>query len=280
MCTNYVQSFKILASFCSWAGWFESYPVENPPRHVFAWCGSIVQIFTVNQSARRTLKLNGSSLFMLRVGVLGVGVSARSSQRNIWYSLGPPRSTFTGRNFSCRNLEKKWNLKTDRFTWPPIPLLHSKNQYCVMKTRDLSAMKERDLKFGKTIKFSFSMANCRNGTMLYCHLFIHLLPPAIILSGNAASFQNMCWSGKSAFFSASKHFYFLDTCIFVKKRQLLQCSMFFTTAMSISYYSIVWFLNLFSNMRNRMFCATGICYEGEGLSTVCLDVRIDGLVWF
>ena len=35
-----IQSFKILISFCSWAGWFESYPVENPRRQVFAWCGS------------------------------------------------------------------------------------------------------------------------------------------------------------------------------------------------------------------------------------------------
>ena len=35
-----MQSFKVLASFCSWAGWFESYLVENPQRHVFAWCGS------------------------------------------------------------------------------------------------------------------------------------------------------------------------------------------------------------------------------------------------
>ena len=31
---------KVLASFCSRAGWFESYLVENPRRHVFAWCGS------------------------------------------------------------------------------------------------------------------------------------------------------------------------------------------------------------------------------------------------
>ena len=36
----YIQSFKGLASFCSWAAWFESYLVENPQRHVFAWCGS------------------------------------------------------------------------------------------------------------------------------------------------------------------------------------------------------------------------------------------------
>ena len=40
MYTCYVQSFKILASFCSCVGWFESYLVENPQRHVFAWCGS------------------------------------------------------------------------------------------------------------------------------------------------------------------------------------------------------------------------------------------------
>ena len=26
----YIQSFKILASFCSWAGWFESYLAETP----------------------------------------------------------------------------------------------------------------------------------------------------------------------------------------------------------------------------------------------------------
>ena len=25
-----IQRFKILVSFCSWAGWFESYLVENP----------------------------------------------------------------------------------------------------------------------------------------------------------------------------------------------------------------------------------------------------------
>ena len=40
MYTCYIQSFKILASFCSWAGWFECFLVENPRRHVFAWCGS------------------------------------------------------------------------------------------------------------------------------------------------------------------------------------------------------------------------------------------------
>ena len=40
MYTCYIQSFKIVPSFCSWAGWFESYLVENQRRHLFAWCGS------------------------------------------------------------------------------------------------------------------------------------------------------------------------------------------------------------------------------------------------
>ena len=31
---------KILASLCSWAGWFECYPVANFRRHIFAWRGS------------------------------------------------------------------------------------------------------------------------------------------------------------------------------------------------------------------------------------------------
>ena len=35
------KSFKILASFCSWADWFEYYLVENSPRYIFAWCGSL-----------------------------------------------------------------------------------------------------------------------------------------------------------------------------------------------------------------------------------------------
>ena len=41
MYTCYIQSSKILASFCSWAGWFESYLFENARRHIFTWCGSI-----------------------------------------------------------------------------------------------------------------------------------------------------------------------------------------------------------------------------------------------
>ena len=39
MYTAISKSFKILASFCSWAGWFECYLVENSRRHIFG-CGS------------------------------------------------------------------------------------------------------------------------------------------------------------------------------------------------------------------------------------------------
>ena len=47
--------------------------------------------------------------------------------------------------------------------------------YCVMKKRDLSVIKERNLKY----KFSFSVENCKNWTVRYCGLFIYLLPPCV-----------------------------------------------------------------------------------------------------
>ena len=63
MYTCYIQQFKFLASNCSWAGWFESYLVENPRRHVFALRGSIValpdifSIFKFTQTYRTFLQL-------------------------------------------------------------------------------------------------------------------------------------------------------------------------------------------------------------------------------
>ena len=60
------------------------------------------------------------------------------------------------------------------YTRPLIHLLHTINQYCVMKKRDLFAMKERDLRFNKTVKFSLSVANLRNRAMLYGSLDIYL----------------------------------------------------------------------------------------------------------
>ena len=46
MYTCYIESFKILASFCSWAGWFESDLVKNLRRHIFAWCSSVDLLFS------------------------------------------------------------------------------------------------------------------------------------------------------------------------------------------------------------------------------------------
>ena len=43
----YIQSFNILASFWSWAGWFESYQFQNRWRHVVAWCGSSGSDFSI-----------------------------------------------------------------------------------------------------------------------------------------------------------------------------------------------------------------------------------------
>ena len=44
----------------------------------------------------------------------------------------------------------------------------------IMKKRDLFAMKERDLKFNKTVKISSSVANLRNQVMPYGSLDIYL----------------------------------------------------------------------------------------------------------
>ena len=41
----YLESFKILASLCSWVGWFESYLVKNHRRHILEWCGSCVHTY-------------------------------------------------------------------------------------------------------------------------------------------------------------------------------------------------------------------------------------------
>ena len=58
MYTCNIQSFKILATFWSWAAQFESYLVENPQRHIFAWCGSYNYLFP-----KRTGKIFQTLLF-------------------------------------------------------------------------------------------------------------------------------------------------------------------------------------------------------------------------
>ena len=53
-----------------------------------------------------------------------------------------------------------------------------------MKKRDLFAMKERELKFNKTVKISFSVANLWKQAMPYGSLDIYLRHTLIILSEN------------------------------------------------------------------------------------------------
>ena len=89
---------------------------------------------------------------------------------------------------------------------PPIRLLHSINQYCVMEKRDLFVMEERDLKFNKTVKFSLSVANLRNQAMLYGSLDIYLRHTLIVLSGNIDDSKICVEVGKSALFSMTTHF--------------------------------------------------------------------------
>ena len=51
-----------------------------------------------------------------------------------------------------------------------------------MKKKDLFAMKERDLKFNRTVKISLSVANLSNQAMPYGSLDIYLRHTVIILS--------------------------------------------------------------------------------------------------
>ena len=59
MYTCYIQSFKILAGFCRWAGWFGCYLVQNPRRHIFAWCGSYYYLAFMTHLSRSMTKTDG-----------------------------------------------------------------------------------------------------------------------------------------------------------------------------------------------------------------------------
>ena len=63
MYTCYIQSFKILASFCSWADWFESYLFENPWRHIFAWYGSHDDLLNMQKKLFLAIQLNQQSAY-------------------------------------------------------------------------------------------------------------------------------------------------------------------------------------------------------------------------
>ena len=66
---------------------------------------------------------------------------------------------------------KKCFNEQKRNAHPPIHLLHSINQYCVMKKRDLFPMNEMDLKFNKIcIFFVFSIDSFRILEILFDRL--------------------------------------------------------------------------------------------------------------
>ena len=54
--------------------------------------------------------------------------------------------------------------------------------------------------FDRIIKFSNSITNFRNRTMLFCNLLIYRLPLSVTLSVNEGSFWKLCWSGKNCSF--------------------------------------------------------------------------------
>ena len=56
----------------------------------------------------------------------------------------------------------------------PIHLLHSINQYCLMKKRDLLSMNEMDLKFNKVGSIFLAVDNFLNPTMLCDSLDVDL----------------------------------------------------------------------------------------------------------
>ena len=81
MCTCYIRSFKILASFCSWAGWFQSYLVKNTQRHIFAWCGSYDY-----QTQKHTLHTFSKPYWTELMHILGIFVES-TDMLNIFCSF-------------------------------------------------------------------------------------------------------------------------------------------------------------------------------------------------
>ena len=109
-----------------------------------------------------------------------------------------------------------------------------------MKKMDQSAMKKRNL----IVKFSFSTANCRNRTMLYCDLFIHLLPSSIIQPWNKIH-SEICVEMEKVPVSPLQHIFLLSRHIFGM----------FKTAMIMLQYSIAQILNnVFKNKKRNVLC--------------------------
>ena len=107
-CCCYTQNFKTLASYCSWAGLFESYLVANSRRQVFAWRGSNMKIFDVSYFPLLILPVSNVSYFPLSSilplsncrtcptrSITGMSFvsSVSSVRRHLLINRSPPRMT-------------------------------------------------------------------------------------------------------------------------------------------------------------------------------------------
>ena len=148
------------------------YPLISPRRWAILCFHFPVQFSTSEAQRTRTCKFNDS------ISMLGEAFYDRhSSQRHLSWSLN---------NLERRSIKSQWTIS--------LSFICSQNQYCLMKTRDQSAVNERDLKSNKTIKFSSLVANDigLNWTTGQCYsvasssTFYH---PQSILSGLKSALQ-------------------------------------------------------------------------------------------
>ena len=64
MYSCYIQSFKILASFCSWAGWFESY-LSKIPEDTFS--RDVAHLNSYYKNIRFYIEGNDLQLFLFQL---------------------------------------------------------------------------------------------------------------------------------------------------------------------------------------------------------------------
>ena len=154
MYTCYIQSFKILDRFCNWAGRFESDLVENPRRHIFAWCGSYGNLneiyyskFTKDHSSKIGLiiaRTNEPSheiivLFVLCKLVLQMCMHSHPVGLDMWFLVG----SFIYFHTSCGE-----TVRMCRLTWAFAGRLRDKYHNlmswlkCLTKARVMNSKKE------------------------------------------------------------------------------------------------------------------------------------------
>ena len=79
-----ISEISRLASRCSWADLFESYLVENPRRHIFAWCGSYILLPTRHPSMHSE---SPRSCFSVCISVIGEQMMIHVSLMLLFFNL-------------------------------------------------------------------------------------------------------------------------------------------------------------------------------------------------